>query len=250
MRFISRGAVVQALREPTAQRGDVGLLHRAEAAVAGPPQPGHKAPQPVCVIGPRQGWPPETSTHGNPRRLHSTHRLCVGMFGLRPDQQRRDHFEQLPLVHRAAAELEIDEHVGGDRRGRLQRAQQLRDGDKHAGRTRRCWPSCAGPECRPRSRRPRWRRGICSRGGRAGCGPLPRAWRCSPRRRRCRRAAAIRGGGLRENTAISTAPTRLSNSSSRFKSCSWQPSQLENLKTASFGLPEACDSKTFSTGMN
>ena len=55
--------------------------------------------------------PCATITQTVPRRLHSMHTLCVGMFGRRLVQEGADHLEQLPLVDRAAVQLEVDRHV-------------------------------------------------------------------------------------------------------------------------------------------
>ena len=75
-------------------------------------------------------------TQVSPRRLHSVHTLVSGMSGLRPDQQRGDHLEQLAPVDRAAAQLEVDRDVRGDRRRGGQRVDVLRAGVDDRGGTR------------------------------------------------------------------------------------------------------------------
>ena len=59
--------------------------------------------------------PPSRNTV--PRCLHSTQTLWAGVFGLRPCKKRANHFHQLMLVDGAAAQLKINPHVIGDRRG-------------------------------------------------------------------------------------------------------------------------------------
>ena len=60
-----------------------------------------------------------TITQTLPLSLHSTHTLWAATFGRRSVEERADHLEQLVLVDRAAAQLEIDPDVRRDRgRGR------------------------------------------------------------------------------------------------------------------------------------
>ena len=54
-------------------------------------------------------------THTLPRRLHSVQTLVDGISGRRPCEERGEHLEQLPLVDRATAQLEVDANMGGDR---------------------------------------------------------------------------------------------------------------------------------------
>ena len=56
--------------------------------------------------------PCATVTQTLPRRLHSTQTLSAGIRGLRPLQERGEDLEQLALVDRAAAQLEVDRRRG------------------------------------------------------------------------------------------------------------------------------------------
>ena len=89
---------------------------------------GHSAPQPAWVTGPRHGVPWATMTQVSPRRLHSMQTLVSGMSGLRPTRNAEITSSSWPLVDRAAAQLEVDRHVGGDRRRGGQRVDVLRAG--------------------------------------------------------------------------------------------------------------------------
>ena len=80
--------------------------------------------------------------------------LVEGTFGRLPVEEGRDHLEQLALVDRAAVQLEVDGHVGGDRRRGLECRDVLRrrvdgrDELAHVGEVR-------APGCRRRWRRRR-----------------------------------------------------------------------------------------------
>ncbi len=57
------------------------------------------------------------------------------MFGRRPFRKALDHLEQLVLVDRAAAQLEVDRHVGRDRRRAVERRDVLGRGVDDRQRT-------------------------------------------------------------------------------------------------------------------
>ena len=92
---------------------------------------GTSAPQPACVTGPRQAMPRATAMQTLPLRLHSSTR-CTREYSACVRERRGDQFDELILVDRAAAQLEIDRHVLGDRGGELERADELRRGVHHA----------------------------------------------------------------------------------------------------------------------
>ena len=151
------------LPEPAMQAGDVGLLARPEAGIAGAPVGG--ADRTAAGLGQRaQAWLPAGDEHAHvaaPLALQA-HRLARQ---LRPaaDAQRGQQLEELPGIDRAAAQLGIDLHVLGDRCAGRQRARR----NPASGRRRRARlvhrPSCAGPGCRPRWRRRRWSPAVCVR---------------------------------------------------------------------------------------
>ena len=76
--------------------------------------------------------PCATTTQTVPRRLHSVQTL-VEDPGPPSVQERRDHLEELALVDQAAAQLEVDGDVGGDRRRGRERRDELRRGVDEAG---------------------------------------------------------------------------------------------------------------------
>ena len=80
------------------------------------------------MTGPRQGVPWATTTQTVPRRLHSVQTLVDGIPGRRPCRKAVSDLEQLALVDRAAAQLEVDGDVRGDRRRGRERGDELRRG--------------------------------------------------------------------------------------------------------------------------
>ncbi len=196
MRFMSRGVVAEPLGEPMAQRRDVGLLHRPEAAVAGAVEAGTQGA--AAGLGDRaQARLALGHQHaGQPAPLALDAHAVGGDVRLAgPPAAAESNSSNWSSVDRAAAQLEVDEHVRGDRRRRVQRRDVLRLGVDAAGElldvgpVAQCLDAARGRAGADRDR------ASCSRGGSAGSAPLPRAWRCFPRPGRCRRAEAIRGAG-------------------------------------------------------
>ena len=131
--FHFAGTVAQLCGEPTAQRGDVRLLHRSETAVTG--AAAGRTQRAAAGLRDRAqtglAAADQHARHAPPLALDA--QAVRGDVRLPAGQQRRNQLQQLVLVHRAAAQLEVDEHVGRDRRGRFQRADKLRAGVDIAG---------------------------------------------------------------------------------------------------------------------
>ncbi len=113
-------------------------------------RPGRSRRSPHGSPGPGRAYRRATITQTVPRRLHSMQTLCAGCSGRLAVRWAPIDLEQLALVDRAAAQLEVDRHVRGDRgRGRQRR-------DVVGAARRRCdvnsvdvARSCAAPGCRP-----------------------------------------------------------------------------------------------------
>ena len=111
-------------RHPRAQRRGVRRLHRPEAAVA------------AAVVGRAERAAAGVGDRPEARRAVRDHHADVAAplaldadavraasRGRAPVEEGADHLEQLALVDRAAAQLEVDRHVRGDRR----RGRERRD---------------------------------------------------------------------------------------------------------------------------
>ena len=79
--------------------------------------------------------PCATITQTLPRSLHSTQTLWAATFGLAAVQEGAHHLEELALVDRAAAQLEVDRHVVGDGGRGRERVDVLGRGVDDAQRT-------------------------------------------------------------------------------------------------------------------
>ena len=178
-----------------------------------------------------------TITQTLPRILHSMQTDCELIAGRRPAEQAVITSRTWRLVRRAALELEVDRHVGADRR--------------RGARGSRCTPGSR----RRRRRSPRRRRSSAAPGCRPAFAQAPIVTSlprdppdlADPLHLLGRRDRALddrdvvgaldrRRASPRGSARSRSRPGAASSSSSRLRIESWQPSQEVNFQTASFGL--------------
>jgi hypothetical protein len=129
----------------------VGLLHRAEAAVAAAREVGAERAAAGLRGGAQAGLPVgDHDAHGAAALALEAHGV-VGHLRLAAGQGGADHLEQLPLVDRAAAQLEVDEDVLGDRASRSAAGRGSRGGRRPRGEG-----EASGPPSGPAKLRSAW----------------------------------------------------------------------------------------------
>ena len=155
----------------------------------------------------------------------------------RPAVEQREHrLDELRLRDRAAAQLEVDLHVVGDRRRGLERGDELgarvdeRDPLLHVGEVAQRLDPARRRAGADRDQQPRLLADLVDPLG------VVRGRDRALDERDVVRARRPRPSSPRGSTRARARSAIASSSSSQSSSVSWQPSQEENFQTASFGF--------------
>jgi hypothetical protein len=194
------------------------------------------APQPACVIGPRQGVPCATMTHDVPRSLQSWQTLCAGIWGLRPASSAVSSSRswRLSIGQPRSSKSTVTWSDTGVEVARVEMywgcAYTTEVNSATSAKLRRAWiPPLVAHAPMHTSIRDAARIWMIRRASRSVV--------TEPSTRDTSYGPSTTALDASVKCAISTAPATASSSSSQSSRVSWQPSQDASFHTASLGLP-------------